>query len=64
MGSIARMDPKLPSNVGTSPGLPLQLLDRNPFSKVIGLNPSPLKGRHFLPIFEQTKKYSSHPNDG
>ena len=33
-----------PQNVGTCPGLPLQLLARNLFSKLIGLNPSPLKG--------------------
>ena len=31
MGSNARMDPKLPQNFGTWPGLPLQLLPRNQF---------------------------------
>ena len=35
MGSNARMDPKLPSNFGTCPGLPLQPLARNPFLHVI-----------------------------
>ena len=30
-----------PHNFGTCPGLPLQFLDRNLFSKVIGLNPLP-----------------------
>ena len=33
MGSIARMDRKLPPKRGTCPVLPLQLLARNPFSQ-------------------------------
>ena len=44
MGSIVRMDPKLLLNcpdVSSCPGLPLQA--RNHFSKVIGLNPPPLR---------------------
>ena len=43
MGSNARMDPILPQNFGTFPGLPLQLLARNPFFQNYRPEP-PLKG--------------------
>ena len=42
MGSYARMDPKLPQNFGTWPGLPLQLLARNQFLHSDKPTPPPL----------------------
>ena len=57
MGSIARMDLKLPSNVGTCPGLPLQLLARNPVSKVISLNPPHLNEKYMIFTYQYQRSF-------
>ena len=50
MGNIARIDPKLSSNVGTCPGLPLQLvLTRIPFFQNDRPEP-PLNKRAFIVV--------------